>query len=222
MPAKVLTVADDPRVVQRVVGALAGEPLVLEACRLGLPTTRRPCTDLIVLDLPPVPAGWPLVDDLRARSDVPLILLVADGADDERIEGLERGADDCLGRSFSPVELRARVRLVLHRSHRAARAPLRVHNLWLDPVHQEARLHEAPLRLRRHEFAVLLALARQPGLVFSRGRLVELTHTARGRPARPDTIDVYASRLRRKLAGSGLTIRAVRGVGYKLDIVPPT
>jgi DNA-binding response OmpR family regulator len=162
------------------------------------------------------------VDDLRARSDVPLILLVADGADDERIEGLERGADDCLGRSFSPVELRARVRLVLHRSHRAARAPLRVHNLWLDAVHQEARLHEAPLRLRRHEFAVLLALARQPGLVLSRRRLVELPQTAGGRPARLDTIDVYASRLRRKLAGSGLTIRAVRGVGYKLDIVPPT
>jgi DNA-binding response OmpR family regulator len=222
MADRVLTVADDPRVAVRVGEALVGEPLVLEGCpvSLALQNAGRRTPDLIVLDLPPIPAGWQLVHHLRAQSDVPLILLVTDAADNERIEGLERGADDCLGRSFSAVELRARVRLVLRRSHKAALAAIRVHNLRLDPVRQEARLEETPLRLRRHEFAVLLVLARQPGTVFSRERLVELTHTAGGRAARPDTIDVYASRLRRKLAGSGLTIRAVRGVGYKLVVQP--
>jgi DNA-binding response OmpR family regulator len=174
--------------------------------------------DLVILDLPSTPAGWELLHRLCVWSDVPLILLVADERVDDRIEGLDRGADDSLGRSFNPAELRARVRAVLRRSRKAARAlgPLWVGELWLDPVRGEAYVRGAPLDLRPHEFGVLLVLARNPGVVFSRQRLLLVTRGSRARAARPGSLDVYASRVRRKLTGSGVAIQTVRGVGYKL------
>ena len=215
-----LTVAADTQVAERVRGGLAGESFLLHfSPGTGmLEAVAHVEPDLVILDLPSTPAGWELLHRLRVWSDVPLILLVADERVDDRIEGLDRGADDSLGRSFNPAELWARVRAVLRRSRKAARSlgPLWMGELWLDPVRGEAYVRGAPLGLRPHEFGVLLVLARNPGVVFSRQQLLLVTRGPRARAARPESLDVYASRLRRKLAGSGVVIQTVRGVGYKL------
>jgi DNA-binding response OmpR family regulator len=101
-----------------------------------------------------------------------------------------------------------------------AHGPLRLGQVCLDPRRGEAYVRGAPLHLRPHEFALLLLLAYSPGVVFSRPRLVQLTRGAGPRAARPESYDVYISRLRRKLVSSGLAIQAVRGVGYRLVMLP--
>jgi two-component system, OmpR family, response regulator len=180
--------------------------------------------DLVVLDLMlPGEDGLTLCRDIRAGSDLPVIMLTAMGEEIDRIVGLEVGADDYLAKPFNPRELLARIRAVLRRAGAASRpgstAPATVMRFagWtLDPG---ARTLTDPagmaVELTSGEFDLLLVFAERPQRVLSRDQLLDLT---RGRDALPfdRSIDVQISRLRRKVEG-----RTVEGDSGRPELIKP-
>jgi len=178
--------------------------------------------DLVVLDLMlPGLDGRELCRRLRERSDLPILMLTARDDDIDKIVGLELGADDYLTKPFNPRELVARVRAILRRSshsgdeRRETRA-LVIDNLRIEPQQHRVLLDGREVRLRRLEYDLLLALARRPGMVFSRDQLLNLVWDYES-PAETRTVDVHIAHLRRKLAGMQARIETVRGVGYRLE-----
>lgn len=181
--------------------------------------------DLIVLDLMmPGEDGLTLCRNLRAESDIPIIMLTAMGEETDRIIGLEMGADDYLAKPFNPRELLARIKSVLRRSgtfqQRAPQeSPDKIHFLgWtLLPSARELIDNDQVLvPLSTAEFALLMAFASRPGRVLSRDQLLDL---ARGRDthAFDRSVDTLVSRLRRKLGDdprSPQIIKTIRGGGY--------
>ena len=223
---RVLVVDDDVKTVElvklylnrdgyRVLTAYDG----IEALRLA----REGRPDLIVLDLMlPGIDGLEVCRILRNESDVPIIILTAMTTDQDKLNGLELGADDYMTKPFSPRELAARVRTVLRRLP-GERGPAQVRHgeLTIDFHKHEATIAGRSVPLTSVEFKLLGALAREPGRVFSRAQLIE---QAMG----PDfegfdrTIDVHILKLRRKLEpdpAHPTRIKTVYGVGYKLSEV---
>lgn len=181
--------------------------------------------DLIVLDLMmPGEDGLTLCRNLRAESNIPIIMLTAMGEETDRIIGLEMGADDYLAKPFNPRELLARIKAVLRRmsalpesTHEEVPERLTFLGWTLLPVARELIDPEQTLvPLSTAEFTLLIALVTRPGRVLSRDQLLDL---ARGREARAfdRAIDTLISRLRRKLRDQPRNpeiIKTVRGGGY--------
>ncbi|MGQ3056854.1 MAG: response regulator transcription factor [Nevskia sp.] len=180
--------------------------------------------DLILLDgMLPKLDGFDVLQRLRERSRVPVLMLTARGDEADRIFGLDHGADDYLAKTASPRELVARIRALLRRSSSGAAAAatavadvLVVGTLRIDPNARSARLDGRLLTLTPVEFDLLAALARQPGRLLTRAQLVErlrdreFDHSDR-------SIDVHITALRRKLDDDPRQpryIRTVRGAGY--------
>ncbi len=220
---KVLVVDDDVKTVElvklylnrdgyRVFTANDGH----EALRLA----RENHPDLIVLDLMlPGMNGLDVCRTLRQESDVPIIMLTALTTDDDRLAGLNLGADDYVSKPFSPRELAARVRAVLRRLP-GERGPEKInHNaLTIDFMKHEAYLADKPLNLTPIEFKILGTLVKEPGRVFSRAQIIE---TALGHDFESfdRTIDVHILKLRRKLEPDSRHpkyIKTIYGAGYKL------
>jgi DNA-binding response OmpR family regulator len=178
--------------------------------------------DLVILDVMlPVVNGFTVLGQLRRRKDVPVILLTARVHRNDRIAGLERGADDYLMKPFDPDELLARVRAVLRRGERVPagdavktygdiRVNLRAREVW-----NAGQIVE----LTALEFDILELLLRSVGRIVSRD---ELTATLLEREATPydRSLDVHISHLRKKLERGGALIRTVRGVGYVFSADP--
>lgn len=179
---------------------------------------------LVVLDLMlPELDGWEVCRRVRAHSDVPIIMLTARTDDVDKIVGLELGADDYLTKPFNPRELVARVRAILRRAERrpAAGAPppdraLTFHNLRIEPDKRLVTVDGRPVDLRLKEFDLLLALAANPGIVFSREKLLDLVWGF-DFAGETRTVDVHIAHLRHKLTGMRPVIETVWGVGYKLE-----
>lgn len=179
--------------------------------------------DLIILDLMlPGEDGFSICRRIRAKSQVPIIMLTARGEDIDRIVGLELGADDYLPKPFNPRELLARIRAILRRSQQRASSAtqsLRVGPLRVDlEARSVSTLNNVDIELTSAEFDLLACFVTRPGRVLSRDQLMDWT---RGR--RPDvfdrTIDVQMSRLRKKIAVSGqAVIKTSRGAGYVLVV----
>lgn len=195
---------------------------VVEDGNRGLDEALRGRFDAVLLDLMlPGKDGLEVCRELRARSDVPVIVLTARGEEADRVMGLELGADDYLAKPFSPRELLARIRAVVRRAKgRAgpARGILRVGGLLVDPGSRRVTLEGRDVALTGYEFALLEALARRAGRVLSREQLMEL---ARGsaEEAFDRSVDVHVSRLRQKLGDDPKRprlIKTVRGSGYVL------
>ncbi len=220
---KVLVVDDDVKTVElvklylnrdgyRVLTAYDGN----EALKLA----RENQPDLIVLDLMlPGINGLEICRILREESDVPIIMLTALTTDDDRLTGLDLGADDYVTKPFSPRELAARVRAVLRRLP-GERGPEKIEHgaLTVNFLKHEAFLEDKPLNLTPIEFKVLGALAKEPGRVFSRAQIIEkaLGYDFDGFDR---TIDVHILKLRRKLEPDPRHpryIKTVYGAGYKL------
>jgi len=223
---RVLVVDDDVKTVElvklylnrdgyRVMTAYDG----IEALRLA----RESRPDLIVLDLMlPGMNGLEVCRTLRNESEVPIIMLTAMTTDQDKLNGLDLGADDYMTKPFSPRELAARVRTVLRRlPGERGPAQVRYGDLTIDFHKHEATIAGRSVPLTSVEFKLLGALAKEPGRVFSRAQLIE---QALG----PDfegfdrTIDVHILKLRRKLEPDPTHpthIRTVYGVGYKLSEV---
>jgi two-component system alkaline phosphatase synthesis response regulator PhoP len=188
----------------------------IEALRLA----REGHPDLIVLDLMlPGIDGLEICRTLRTESDVPVIMLTAKTTDQDKLVGLDLGADDYVTKPFSPKELAARVRAVLRRLP-GERGPDQIKHgeLTVNFIKHEVFLSGKPLNLTTVEFKLLAALVKEPGRVFSRAQLIEnaLGHDFEGFDR---TIDVHILNLRRKLEpdpGHPKYVKTVYGAGYKL------
>ncbi len=190
---------------------------------------RRVCdrqrVDLVVLDIMlPGKDGLEITRDVRARSDLPVIMLTARGDDTDRIVGLEMGADDYLAKPFNPRELLARIKTVLRRAHTLPRratdrgpARLRFAGWTLDLASRELYSpDQVNVPLTAGEFDLLATFVEHPQRVLSREQLLDLT---RGRDATPfdRSIDVQVGRLRRRIEADTKApqlVKTVRGGGY--------
>jgi two-component system phosphate regulon response regulator OmpR len=226
--AHVLVVDDDERLRRLLVRYLtdhgfrvtaAADAAEARACLRSL----RP--DLMILDVTmPGETGLELVDDLRRGGDpeLPVLLLTARGAPEDRIAGFEAGADDYLGKPFDPYELVLRARALLRRAGSVGTAsavdigPVRLGEAEFDPARGELRNATGPIRLTGGEIALLTALARKPNEILSREEIAEaLGMEEPGERA----IDVQVTRLRRKIERDSREPRflhTVRGRGYVL------
>ena len=185
--------------------------------REGLSTALNNAYDLVILDVMlPVIDGFELLQRLRRRKDLPIIMLTARVQQQDRIRGLDSGADDYLPKPFDPDELLARIRAVLRRSESLTRAEAQeivIGNIRVNPTSREAWLNDDPVELTATEFDLLEMLMRSPGRVVSRD---EITAALFEREATPYDrfLDVHISHLRKKLEDGRSLIRTVRGVGY--------
>jgi DNA-binding response OmpR family regulator len=224
-PLLVLLVEDDLRLARLTREYLEGHGLAVVHVpdgRRGLEEASRGRFDAVLLDLMlPGKDGLEVCRELRARSDVPILVLTARGEEADRVLGLELGADDYLAKPFSPRELLARIRAVVRRARgRAgpAQEAVRVGGLRIDPAARHVTLDGKEVALTGYEFALLEALARRAGRVLSREQLMEI---ARGSAEESfdRSIDVHVSRLRQKLGDDPKRprlIKTVRGSGYLL------
>ena len=177
--------------------------------------------NLVILDLMlPRVDGLEVCREIRRRADTPIIMLTARTDDIDAIVGLELGADDYVTKPFNPRALVARVKAVLRRTEATARGgrPIEVGPLRIDPRRREASVGERRLELRAREFDLLVALARDPGVVLTRDALLEGVWGT-DFPGETRTVDVHIAELRKKLDEDGPKIETVRGMGYRL--VPP-
>jgi DNA-binding response OmpR family regulator len=177
---------------------------------------------LVVLDLMlPGLDGWEVCRRVRAQSDLPIIMLTARNDDIDKIVGLELGADDYLTKPFNPRELVARVKAILRRSGgrsaagRGADAVLTVGNLAMEPGKRQVTVDGRAVKLRVKEFDLLQTLVENPGIVFSREKLLDVVWGF-DFAGETRTVDVHVAHLRHKLKGMQPVIETVWGVGYKL------
>jgi DNA-binding response OmpR family regulator len=185
--------------------------------RSGLTSALNGAYDLVILDVMlPVFDGLTVLQQLRQRKDIPVIMLTARAQQHDRILGLNAGADDYLPKPFDPDELLARVRAVLRRTDAANRrgsAVVTIGDVQLNATSREAWIAGSPVDLTEVEFDLLEMLMRFAGRVVSRE---EITEALFKRPATPYDrfLDVHISHLRKKLEGGRSLIRTIRGVGY--------
>jgi DNA-binding response OmpR family regulator len=227
---QVLIVEDDPQVRDVVRRYLERDGLAVQVAGSGtegLELARRGRPDVILLDVMlPGLSGLEVCRILREvdGSDVPIIMLTALDETDDRIAGLQVGADDYIGKPFSVKELALRVGSVLRRSRTAARAeptdgPLTDGDLVVDPVARTATRSGEPLRLTTRELDLLVFLLRHPGIVHSRADL--LTQVWGWDFGDHSTVTVHVKRLRHKIEpvpAEPRRIVTVYGLGYRYDL----
>jgi two-component system, OmpR family, alkaline phosphatase synthesis response regulator PhoP len=216
---RVLLVEDEESLASLVQAYLVQEGFTVVAVGSGeaaLEQVEREPVRIVVLDLNlPDLDGLEVCRRIRTRSSVPIVMLTARDEEADRLAGLGAGADDYIGKPFSPKELVARMKAVLRRSEPANGddAPLSLGDVAVDRAGREVTVDGEPVELRPKEFDLLVYLIQNRGAVFSRDTLLERVwgyDYAGG----TRTVDVHVAQLRRKLARPDL-IRTVRGAGYK-------
>jgi DNA-binding response OmpR family regulator len=224
---EILIVDDEPGIVRLISMYLEREGFQTVGVNTGAEALERVATtrpSLVILDimLPDID-GWEVCRELRRTSDVPIIMLTAREGDEDKIVGLELGADDYVTKPFMPRELVARVKAILRRVRQES-APtsdddVMTHgDLSINTAKREVRLRGEIIPLRAKEYDLLLELARRPGVVFRREQLLR---DVWGYDFYGDsgTIDVHVRRLRAKLnddSSNPRYIETVWGVGYRL------
>ena len=230
MGSATVLVVDDERKIRELVRAYLERDgyavLLAGSGQQALETATRTNPDLVVLDLMlPDLAGEEVARSLRALSPVPIVMLTAKAAEDDRVAGLRLGADDYLVKPFSPRELVARVEAVLRRTRgqgHGADLSFDHGRLVVDREAHEIRLDGAAVPLTRSEFDLLAALAGRPGRAWSRYELVTRVQ-GYDYEGYERTIDAHVKNLRRKLAEDPRRPRyvvTVPGVGYKFGMRP--
>ncbi|MEQ1508503.1 MAG: response regulator transcription factor [Myxococcota bacterium] len=215
MPA-VLLVEDDLALGAQIESHLRALDLEVVWWRIGHPIhpDLPPPVDLVVLDLMlPELSGFEVLAQLRACSDVPVLVLSALDGSDDKVRALRLGADDYLTKPFWPEELIERVKARLRRPVLLRRDRVRLGALSLDLALRQVWVDEVEVALTPVEYEILAALARRPGAAVTRRWLVANVLDP-DRDGNERTLDVHVSRLRRKL-GPGL-VDTVWGVGYRL------
>ncbi|MCL5040463.1 MAG: response regulator transcription factor [Firmicutes bacterium] len=222
----ILVVDDEARMRSLVRAYFEKEGFTVEEAGNGeeaIKKTSQKAYDLVILDLMlPRVDGWSVCRKIREKSFVPIIMLTARGAEEERLLGFDLGADDYVVKPFSPRELLARARALLRRSSPPTESTERVEagHLQIDPVGRLVTIQGERVALTPKEFDLLLHLARHPGRVFSREQLLEQVW---GYDFYGDlrTVDTHVKTLREKVSRSrGLPhyIQTVWGIGYKFEV----
>lgn len=193
-----------------------GEAALAQATRI------RP--DVVVLDLMlPGLDGVQVCRRLKENAEtraIPVIMLTAKAEDSDVVTGLESGADDYVTKPFSPKVLIARMRAILRRQAPPEEEPegdvLSIHGIRIDISRHEVWIGERQIQLSATEFAILVFLAKNPGWVFSRNKIID---TVKGKdyPVTERSVDVQILGLRKKLGDQGRLVQTVRGVGYRLQ-----
>ena len=219
----ILIVDDEEDVLELVRYNLAKNGYNVETAVTGeeaLTKARAKLPDLVILDL-----MLPGIDGLgvckKLKSDaktehIPIIMLTAKGEESDIVTGLELGADDYVTKPFSPKVLIARVRRILHRTivRDLEKAPVKIHELIIDPARRQVLIENKPVDLTFTEFNILYALAKRPGLVFTRYQIVDVLH-GDDYLVTDRAVDVQIVGLRKKLKSCSKYIETVRGVGYR-------
>jgi two-component system, OmpR family, response regulator MprA len=219
--SRILVVEDDTRLAATLTRVLHAEGHDVEVAADGLDGLRRArerSFDLVVLDIMlPGLDGIAVCRRLRATAQVPILLLTALGGTDERVNGLDAGADDYLVKPFAYEELLARVRALMRRATPAGH--LRFADLLLEPPTRGAWRGTRSIALTATEFDLLEHFLRHPRQVLTREQLLDAVW--KGEPENDNVVAVYVGYLRQKLeeAGEPRLLHTVRGAGYALKEV---
>jgi len=222
---KVLLVEDDERLAQLTARYLESHGVLVTIAVTGTEgqaEALRRQYDCLVLDVMlPGRDGIEITRELRARTDVPIVMVTARTEEADRVLGLEVGADDYVSKPFSPRELLARIRATVRRVRGQAgptQQTVQVGGLVLDPQKMTVTLDGNPIDVTAYEFSILRALAQRPGRVLSREQLLDLAKGS-AELSFDRSIDVHVSRLRAKLGDDSRNpkiLKTVRGAGYLL------
>ena len=228
MSLSVLLVEDERKIRDLLRGYLERAGFSVYSTESGaeaIEVARTRSLDLVVLDLglPDIP-GDEVMREVRATSDVPILILTARSSEDERIHGLELGADDYVTKPFSPRELVLRAEAIVRRGRNGDAADDRLSfgqgELTIDEPLRQVKIRGDVVDLTPTEWGILAALAARPGRVYSR---FELINRVRGYEFEgyERTVDSHVKNLRRKVEadpGSPKVIRTVLGAGYRLGV----
>lgn len=219
--ARVLLIEDDAALARGLVAALTAEGYSVDPAPDGASGLMMAADEpyaIITLDIGlPDMSGFDVLKALRAKGcRAPVLILTARDAIDDRVLGLDLGADDYLLKPFEPKELAARLRALLRRPQVDPAPVIRVGKLEFDRSHHSARIGERDLDLRRREWVVLERLISRVGQVVSKDRLASEVF-GYDEAVAPNAIEVYIARLRKKLEPDGPTIRTLRGLGYLME-----
>lgn len=220
---KVLIVEDEPKAASYLTQGLGENGFVVDLARDGLDGIHHGSTnhyDLIILDVMlPGKDGWSVMTELRQQGvETPVLFLTARDAVNDRVRGLEMGAEDYLVKPFAFSELLARVRTILRRENTRSPAIHRVGDLAIDPVRHNASRQNIPLDLTPKEFLLLALLVRRTGEVLSRTMIAEQIWDM-SFDFDSNVVEVHMRRLRQKVDDpfNPKLIHTVRGVGYVLE-----
>jgi DNA-binding response OmpR family regulator len=219
---KLLIVDDEPSIVETIEHRMRKEgysTFTADSAEEGMRLYKRIKPDLVILDIMlPERSGYDFCRAVRKDSGTPIIFLTARAGEEDRVKGLELGADDYVVKPFNLSELAARVKAVLRRATgEPTRELIERGNLKIDPRSHEVFLSEKPVSLSPKEFALLYFMASNPGQVFSREALLDRVW---GRDAfvTARTVDVHIRWLRTHIEedpNAPVRLQTVRGVGYK-------
>jgi two-component system, OmpR family, response regulator len=220
---RLLLVEDDPKLSRAISRGLRAEGYAVDSAADGDEALLRAGVsdyDAVILDLMlPARDGFEVCRGIRERGSwVPILMLTARGGIDDRIRGLDAGADDYLPKPFDFGELLARVRALVRRKPSERPVRLEVGDLVVDPAAHAVLVGGRPVELTAREFALLEFLARHRAQVVTRTTLLDHVWDANYEGS-TNIVDVYVGHLRRKLERPGL-IRTVRGAGFVLDATP--
>ncbi len=218
---RILVVEDNRTLADGLLAVLRSSGYAVDVVHDGVSALAALATesfDLVVLDLSlPEMDGLDVLRELRAGGNRSAVLvLTARGALDERIRGLDLGADDYMTKPFEVAELEARVRVLLRRQSGLRSASIAFGPLELDTASHTLSAGGRPLDVPARELQLIETLLRRAGAVVSKQAIIE-SLAAFDDDLSANAVEQYVSRLRRKLAPHGLTIRTARGLGYYLD-----
>ena len=216
---RLLLIEDDPMIGKSIRDGLRREGYSVDWVRdgwAGEQSVNAEAYDMLILDLGlPRKDGLAVLSSIRASGQLmPVLIITARSEVDDRVTGLDAGADDYLAKPFSMPELSARVRALLRRSFGRADTTLHAGELELNPQTREVRLGGKSVALSQRELALLEHLMQRPGAIVSKTSL-EGSIYAWGEEVESNTIEVHISNLRKKLGAD--RIITIRGVGYRID-----
>ncbi|MDO8687187.1 MAG: response regulator transcription factor [Dehalococcoidales bacterium] len=221
---KILVVDDEKKIVEIVKAYMEREGYEVTAAydgKAALAAAKQQSPDLVILDLMlPQISGWDVCRNLRADSNIPIIMLTAREDVTDKIIGLELGADDYVTKPFDPKELVSRVKAVLRRTTTSpsTQPVLKLADLLINLEKRDVRRHGESIELTPMEFDLLATLAQNPGRVFSRMQLLDTVQGV-AYEGYERTIDSHIKNLRKKIelnVSQPRYVITVHGVGYKV------
>jgi len=218
---RILIVEDDEMLAEAITRALRQAAHTVQRASSGLEADRLLSAtdyDLVLLDLGlPQLDGFEVLRRMRARrTRVPVMVLTVRDSVEDRVAGLDLGADDYLTKPFELAELEARVRALIRRANSGASADLVHGPLRLDTVGRRLFREEEPVELSARELSVMELLMMRVGRVVTKQQIIDHLY-GWDDTASANSVEVFVYRLRRKIDGSGVDIRTVRGMGYLIE-----